>query len=110
MDPRGERYFNIIKQAYLYDPRAEYIRTWCPELKVIENIDLLLNPTLLDDILFEKMDYPKRIVELLFKEYKKYDFANKISTNVVEKKNNFKKNKKNKNFFHGNIPGVNNDI
>ncbi|RKF78295.1 putative cryptochrome DASH, mitochondrial [Golovinomyces cichoracearum] len=34
-DPRGEdRVFNPVKQAYDYDPNAEYIMTWCPELRV----------------------------------------------------------------------------
>lgn len=31
-DPRSLRYFQPIKQAYLYDPEALFIRTWCPEL------------------------------------------------------------------------------
>ncbi|KAI6248797.1 putative cryptochrome DASH, mitochondrial [Erysiphe necator] len=33
-DPRGEdRVFNPVKQAIDYDPHAEYVMTWCPELR-----------------------------------------------------------------------------
>ncbi|KAI1006377.1 putative cryptochrome [Podosphaera aphanis] len=33
-DPRGEdRVFNPVKQAFDYDPKGEYIMTWCPELR-----------------------------------------------------------------------------
>lgn len=33
-DPReGFRHFNILKQGFDYDPDAEYIKLWCPELK-----------------------------------------------------------------------------
>jgi deoxyribodipyrimidine photo-lyase len=31
-DPREDRYFNITSQAKRYDPKAEYIRSWVPEL------------------------------------------------------------------------------
>jgi deoxyribodipyrimidine photo-lyase len=32
-DDGNGRYFNVIKQARDYDPKAEYVLTWCPELK-----------------------------------------------------------------------------
>lgn len=32
-DPRENRYFNIPSQAKRYDPQAEYIKYWLPELK-----------------------------------------------------------------------------
>lgn len=32
-DPRPDRYFNIIKQAYQYDPQGTYVKHWCPELQ-----------------------------------------------------------------------------
>ncbi|ORY00379.1 FAD binding domain of DNA photolyase-domain-containing protein [Clohesyomyces aquaticus] len=32
-DPREGRIFNPVKQALDYDPQAEYIRTWVPELR-----------------------------------------------------------------------------
>ncbi|MBC8109702.1 MAG: cryptochrome DASH, partial [Verrucomicrobia bacterium] len=31
-DPRENRYFNIISQAQRYDPQAEYVKHWLPEL------------------------------------------------------------------------------
>lgn len=34
-DPRENRYFNIYGQAKRYDPQAEYIKLWLPELKNI---------------------------------------------------------------------------
>ncbi|MEM6978252.1 MAG: DASH family cryptochrome, partial [Planctomycetota bacterium] len=32
-DPRGFRFFNVIKQSEQYDPDGDYVRHWCPELK-----------------------------------------------------------------------------
>lgn len=32
-DPNGDRYFNIYTQATRYDPKGEYVKHWCPELK-----------------------------------------------------------------------------
>jgi deoxyribodipyrimidine photo-lyase len=31
-DPRKDRFFNIILQAKKYDPKAEFIKLWVPEL------------------------------------------------------------------------------
>ena len=31
-DPRGHRYFNVLKQAMDYDSEGEYVRLWVPEL------------------------------------------------------------------------------
>ncbi len=31
-DPREGRYFNILKQARMYDPHGEYMKHWLPEL------------------------------------------------------------------------------
>ena len=36
-DPREDRYFNILKQANEYDPKAEYVKYWLPQLKNIPN-------------------------------------------------------------------------
>ncbi len=44
-DPREDRYFNISLQAKRYDPEANYIRTWLPELSEAP-IDLIFNPFL----------------------------------------------------------------
>src|SRR5689334_22476116 len=32
LDPRENRKFNQIKQAYDYDPDGAYVKQWCPEL------------------------------------------------------------------------------
>jgi deoxyribodipyrimidine photo-lyase len=34
-DPREDRYFNILRQAKMYDAKGEYVKLWCPELKNI---------------------------------------------------------------------------
>jgi deoxyribodipyrimidine photo-lyase len=34
-DARGFRFFNVHKQAHDYDPQAEYIRHWLPELSAL---------------------------------------------------------------------------
>ncbi len=34
-DPRENRYFNILTQAYRYDPKGEYVKLWCPELQAL---------------------------------------------------------------------------
>ena len=31
-DPRADRYFNVIKQAYDYDENGEYVKMWLPQL------------------------------------------------------------------------------
>lgn len=36
-DPREERYFNVIKQAYDYDAKGEFVKLWLPSL---ENLPL----------------------------------------------------------------------
>ena len=34
-DPRENRYFNILNQAFRYDPSGEYIKLWLPELSQV---------------------------------------------------------------------------
>ena len=34
-DPRENRYFNILRQAKMYDLHGDYVKLWCPELKNI---------------------------------------------------------------------------
>jgi deoxyribodipyrimidine photo-lyase len=36
-DPREDRYFNIIRQASMYDPQGDFVRHWLPELKNVPN-------------------------------------------------------------------------
>lgn len=47
-DPRDDRYFNIVKQACLYDPDCTFIRLWCPELDALPNA-VLHDPRLLTE-------------------------------------------------------------
>jgi deoxyribodipyrimidine photo-lyase len=35
-DPRADRYFNVIKQAYDYDENGEYVKMWLPQLAKCE--------------------------------------------------------------------------
>lgn len=47
-DPREERYFNILKQAYDYDAKGEYVKTWIPALKDLP-INYIHQPYLLNE-------------------------------------------------------------
>lgn len=46
-DPREDRYFNILTQARNYDPKGEYVKLWCPELRLLP-CDRVHRPDLLD--------------------------------------------------------------
>lgn len=46
-DPREDRYFNILTQARNYDPKGEYVKLWCPELRLIP-VDRIHRPDLLN--------------------------------------------------------------
>jgi deoxyribodipyrimidine photo-lyase len=35
-DPRTDRYFNVIKQAYDYDEEGAYARMWIPQLANVQ--------------------------------------------------------------------------
>ncbi|CAF1148914.1 unnamed protein product, partial [Didymodactylos carnosus] len=48
-DPREYRHFNMIKQAFDYDPEGEFVRTWIPELAKLPN-DLIHTPWLASSI------------------------------------------------------------
>lgn len=37
-DPRVERKFNPVKQAFDYDPSGEYVKAWVPELRPVERL------------------------------------------------------------------------
>lgn len=41
MDPKPLRIFNPASQAQKFDPDADYIRTWVPELRSLETADLV---------------------------------------------------------------------
>jgi deoxyribodipyrimidine photo-lyase len=42
-DPRENRYFNIPKQAKDYDPKAEYMKLWLPELSALKPEEIHLS-------------------------------------------------------------------
>ncbi|MCP9767486.1 DASH family cryptochrome [Lacihabitans sp. LS3-19] len=56
-DPREDRYFSPVSQAKKYDPQAEYIRFWLPELSMVSD-EVILEINELKDILNETIDYP----------------------------------------------------
>lgn len=72
-DPREERHFNVLKQAYDYDAKGEFVKHWFPNFKNLNKLHVHQPWTMS----FEEQkthhliigeDYPKPIVNL------KYDF------------------------------------
>ncbi|MGC1307165.1 MAG: FAD-binding domain-containing protein [Phormidesmis sp.] len=61
MDPKPLRIFNPASQAKKYDPDAEYIREWVPEIRHLET-QMLITGEIPDEEL-EGTGYPARIVE-----------------------------------------------
>lgn len=61
MDPKPVRIFNPASQAQKYDPEAEYIREWLPELRSLETADLVTGKISSSDR--EACDYPEPIVD-----------------------------------------------
>jgi deoxyribodipyrimidine photo-lyase len=49
-DPRGEaRIFNPVKQAFDYDPKGEYVKAWVPELRGIEDPQVIFQAWKMSD-------------------------------------------------------------
>lgn len=61
MDPKPLRIFNPASQAQKFDPEAEYIREWLPELRSLDTKDLV-NGTISESDR-EGCDYPAPIVD-----------------------------------------------
>jgi deoxyribodipyrimidine photo-lyase len=61
MDPKPLRIFNPYTQAQKFDPEAEYIRHWVPELKSLDTIFLLNGK--IDPLTRHRVGYPQPIVE-----------------------------------------------
>ncbi|WP_338038283.1 FAD-binding domain-containing protein [Neosynechococcus sphagnicola] len=61
MDPRPLRIFNPITQAQKFDPEAEYIRQWLPELRSLETADLVTGK--ISPLDCHQCDYPLPIVD-----------------------------------------------
>jgi deoxyribodipyrimidine photo-lyase len=60
-DPREDRYFNPVSQAKKYDPDAEFIKYWIPELSKVES-HILIEINELNEVLEETIDYPTQII------------------------------------------------
>lgn len=60
MDPKPLRIFNPYTQAKKYDPEAEYIRTWVPELRSLETDELLSGD--ISSASRKQHNYPEAIV------------------------------------------------
>ncbi|MEM6448868.1 MAG: FAD-binding domain-containing protein [Cyanobacteria bacterium P01_D01_bin.105] len=61
MDPKPLRIFNPASQAKKYDPDAEYIRQWLPEIRHL-NTGVLLSGEIPAQVL-EGTDYPVKVVD-----------------------------------------------
>jgi deoxyribodipyrimidine photo-lyase len=61
MDPKPLRIFNPASQAQKFDPDAEYIREWLPELRSLETADLVTGQISQSDR--DRCDYPAPIVD-----------------------------------------------
>ena len=61
MDPKPLRIFNPASQAKKYDPDAEYIREWLPEIRHL-NTGVLISGDIPAQVL-EGTDYPEKIVD-----------------------------------------------
>lgn len=61
MDPKPLRIFNPYTQAQKFDPEADYIRHWLPELSGLDTQVLLTGQ--IPRLLCQQHDYPEPIVE-----------------------------------------------
>ena len=57
-DPRHHRLFNALRQARQYDPQAEYISLWLPELRNVP-VHLRHTPFLLNQLQLSALNYPR---------------------------------------------------
>lgn len=65
-DPREDRYFNILTQARNYDPCGDYVRTWCPEFRMVPK-DMTHRPDMLstaERLSYKMNGYPKPMVRI----------------------------------------------
>jgi deoxyribodipyrimidine photo-lyase len=65
-DPREDRYFNVIKQAYDYDPNGEYVKLWLPQLSSVPT-NYIYCPFKLsygDQARYKCKEYPQPLVKI----------------------------------------------
>lgn len=110
-DPRDDRYFNVIKQAVVYDPDCTFIRRWCPELTPLPN-SVLQDPRLLTEQMRAEFNIttdvlPHPICSLIHAEFKmpKLIKTGKEDGAMSAKKPLSKKQLK-KMLAHGGVPGL----
>ena len=69
MDPREDRYFNILSQARRYDPQGTYVKHWLPELTEVPS-NKIHRPDTLSTEEQESVhvrigaDYPKAMISM----------------------------------------------
>ncbi|MGL5807306.1 MAG: FAD-binding domain-containing protein, partial [Xenococcaceae cyanobacterium] len=61
MDPKPLRIFNPASQAQKFDPEAEYIREWLPELRFLDTEELVTGK--ITSLVRHQYDYPQPIVD-----------------------------------------------
>jgi deoxyribodipyrimidine photo-lyase len=61
MDPKPLRIFNPASQAQKFDPEAEYIREWLPELRSLDTEELVTGK--IPSLVRHQYDYPQPIVD-----------------------------------------------
>ncbi|HEY9853734.1 MAG TPA: deoxyribodipyrimidine photo-lyase [Leptolyngbyaceae cyanobacterium] len=61
MDPKPVRIFNPASQAQKFDPKAEYIRKWLPELRSVDTASLVMGKIL--PLQRTQLGYPQPIVD-----------------------------------------------
>lgn len=71
-DPREDRYFNVVKQAHMYDAKAEYVTHWFPFLSKLPSPELKHRPFLLGNSEQAKyginigVNYPRPLVDVKY--------------------------------------------
>lgn len=55
------RYFNLVKQALLYDPQAQFVRMWCPELNPLLEVEVREEGCDNGDVLNREAQHPESI-------------------------------------------------
>ena len=65
-DARGFRVFDVVGQAERYDPDADYILHWCPELTPFRErgVRAVFAPWTVEPMARSSIDYPELIVDL----------------------------------------------
>ncbi|RNA17082.1 cryptochrome DASH-like [Brachionus plicatilis] len=83
-DPRADRYFNVIKQAYDYDQNGEFVKLWIPALQNVsdEFVHCPFRMSLVEQKSFNcilNKDYPLPIVQMKHKWNPYSNKANKFA-------------------------------